>query len=122
MNRIILYCCNCVIAALIFNATIFAQILPPETIGSPRIIALQKELKQGHSNALTEFWSEISKKGAPLVETIDGDPAYSLVTFIWRAGEEHHYIAVFPLARPNPLPHLMSRLSGTDLWYKSYRL
>jgi enterochelin esterase family protein len=122
MNPIRLVCCYYVLAVGIFTTPLIAQSPQTERSVSPRILALQKELEQGRSNALTAFWSEIAKKGAPLIEPIEGDSAYALVTFIWRAEEEHKYIAVFPLARPNPLPHLMSRLPGTDLWYKCYRL
>ncbi|HEX8189091.1 MAG TPA: alpha/beta hydrolase-fold protein, partial [Pyrinomonadaceae bacterium] len=78
--------------------------------------------ESGRGDALEEFWREVSREGAPLVEPIKDDAADLLVTFLWRGGAAEKFVAVFPFARVNPLPHLFARLVGTDLRYRSYRL
>src|SRR5919202_1131994 len=99
-----------------------AQIEIRQPLDSPRLAALKKGLESGDGNALEEFWRQVSGEDAPLIEPIQGDAQNLLVTFLWRDAAAQKFVAVFPFARVNPLPHLMARLSGTDLWYKSYRL
>ena len=111
-----------IIVTLFLASYVNGQPAAGKAIGSPRLLALQRELENGQSEALERFWSEISNTGSPLVERIASDSEDLLVTFLWRTRGENQYIAVFPFARPNPLPHLMSHLPGTDLWYKSYLL
>ena len=99
-----------------------AQIEIRQPLDSPRLAALKKGLESGDRNALEEFWRQVSREGAPLIEPIQGDAQNLLVTFLWRDSVAQKFVAVFPFARVNPLPHLMARLKGTDLWYKSYKL
>jgi enterochelin esterase family protein len=89
---------------------------------SPRLSALKSALESGRGEALGEFWREVAGAGAPLVEPIQGDDQNLLVTFLWRDRAPEKFVAVFPFARVNPLPHLFARMEGTDLWYRSYRL
>lgn len=98
------------------------QLTPAQPLESPRLAALKRELESGRREALAEFWREVAREGTPLVESIKGDDQNLLVTFLWRDNSEQKFVAVFPFARVNPLPHLMARLEGTDVWYKSYRL
>jgi enterochelin esterase-like enzyme len=99
-----------------------SQITIQQPLDSPRLLALKNGLKSGRGDTLDEFWQEVAREGAPLVEPISGDGQNLLVTFLWRDKAEQKFVAVFPFARINPLPHLMARLEGTDVWYKSYRL
>lgn len=89
---------------------------------SPRLLTLKQALESGRGEALGEFWLEVARSGAPLVEPVRGDEQNFLVTFLWRDKAAEKFVAVFPFARVNPLPHLFARMEGTDLWYKSYRL
>jgi enterochelin esterase-like enzyme len=108
---------------LIFRCvTSFSQLPVQQPLESPRLKSLRIELANGSVGPLEAFWKEIKSKGAPLIEEMKGDDKNLLVTFIRRAKEENKYFAVFPMARANPLVHLMSKLSGTDLYYKSYQL
>jgi enterochelin esterase family protein len=98
------------------------QVAVGQTPDSPRLLALKRALESGHGEALEEFWREVARAGAPLVEPIKDDDDNLLVTFLWRDGAAEKYVAVFPFARVNPLPHIFARMGGTDLWYRSYRL
>ena len=89
---------------------------------SPRLLALKSALVSGRGAALGEFWRAVEREGTPLVEQIKDDDKNLLVTFLWRDRATEKFVAVFPFARINPLPHLFARMEGTDLWYKSYRL
>ncbi|HEX8293291.1 MAG TPA: alpha/beta hydrolase-fold protein [Pyrinomonadaceae bacterium] len=89
---------------------------------SPRLSALRRALGEGRGGAVEEFWREAAREGSPLVESIKGDEENLLVTFLWRDGAAEKYVAVFPFARVNPLPHLFARVEGTDVWFRSYRL
>ena len=99
-----------------------AQFIIQQPIDSPRLLALKNALESGRGEALAEFWREVLREGAPLVEPIKGDEQNLLVTFLWRDGAAEKFVAVFPFARVNPLPHLFARMGGTDVWYRSYTL
>jgi enterochelin esterase-like enzyme len=101
-----------------------AQTVVGQMPESPRLSALKRALEEGRrgGDALEEFWREVERAGAPLVEPLKDDDESLLVTFLRRDGAAEKFVAVFPFARVNPLPHLFKRLEGTDLWYRSYRL
>lgn len=117
----------CAVLLLLFSGLVAsprtaAQFTVVQPLDSPRLAALKRELEAGRAVALEEFWREVSRTGAPLVEPVEGDERNLLVTFLWREDAAQKFMAVFPFARVNPLPHLMARLPGTDVWFKSYRL
>jgi enterochelin esterase family protein len=99
-----------------------AQVTAGQTPESPRLSALKSALESGRGEALGEFWGEVTREGAPLVEPMKGDEQNLLVTFLWRDKADEKFVAVFPFARVNPLPHLFAHMEGTDIWYRSYRL
>ena len=90
---------------------------------SPRLSALEQQLKSGLAGALDAFWTVITKNGAPLVESIPGDKRDVLVTFLWR-GDTHteNVVLVDGPAADDYVNNQLSRLNGTDLWYRSYRI
>lgn len=110
------------LAGLLAPARAAAQTEAVQVPESPRLSALQRALESGRGEALGEFWREVERAEAPLVEPVQGDDENLLVTFLWRDGAAERFVAVFPFARVNPLPHLFARMGGTDLWYRSYRL
>src|SRR3989442_7017929 len=55
---------------------------------SPRLLALQDQLKSGDRDALNNFWKEITERGAPMIEGVPGSDSDVLVTILWRAREE----------------------------------
>jgi enterochelin esterase-like enzyme len=110
------------LVGLLAHARAAAQVVGGREPASPRLLALKSALESGRGEALGEFWRGVEREGAPLVEPIKGDGGHLLVTFLRRDGAAEKFVAVFPFARANPLPHLFARMGGTDLWFKSYRL
>lgn len=107
----------------------FTPLEPPrqaslETLASPRLAALQKELEAGNRTALENFWQGVAKQGAPLVEPVKGKSRYVWLTFLWRAKEEIKNVVVWSdLGNWRDLATLqMTRMADTDLWYKTYRV
>ncbi|MEO8971564.1 MAG: enterochelin esterase domain-containing protein, partial [Ktedonobacteraceae bacterium] len=96
-----------------------------ETLVSPRLTLLQSEIASGNSVALDQFWQEIARQGAPLIESVANTDADMLLTFLWR-GDEHtrNLVVVSALAGTYhswlTMKNQMYRLLDTDLWYKTY--
>lgn len=95
-----------------------------ETIISPRITILKQELQAGNRTALENFWNEVSKQGAPLIEPVKDENDYVWLTFLWQAKEETKNVVIWSdLGDWQNLTSLqMTQLPGTDLWYKTYRV
>src|SRR5262245_30636366 len=55
-----------------------------EPSASPRIAKLRNDIRDRGDAAVAEFWNEMQKNGAPLIEPLAGDPRHSLITFVWR--------------------------------------
>ncbi|KAL1914239.1 uncharacterized protein VTP21DRAFT_9079 [Calcarisporiella thermophila] len=90
---------------------------------SQRISQLEQSLNAGNASALDEFWDQVSKEGAPLIESIPNDNEHFLVTFIWKAASPTiKNVVVFfgPAGRDNPEQNQMTQLLATNLWYRSY--
>ena len=103
---------------------IWSQLTRPAAQGnivSPRLAALQRDLKAGNQSALETFWQEVNKSGTPLVETIKGNEKNALVTFLWRSKEPTHVVILSDFGA-NVASLTLTRLTTTDVWYKTYRL
>ena len=72
------------------------------------------------NGAEARFWQEIEQAGAPLVEASGGD---YLTTFLWRGeGRTTSVLVMSSLTFANePRELMMERLSGTDVWYRTYK-
>lgn len=93
-----------------------------DSISSPRLSVLKKEIEGGNRAALETFWQEVAKRGTPLVETIASDDRNVLVTFLWRAKDETRNVVVAGgIAGYDFINNQMSRLLDTDLWYRTYK-
>ena len=88
---------------------------------SPRLNALQKEIRASKSEALNHFWQEVTKHGTPLVEPIVGDEHHLLVTFLWRDTKDTRVIISNDFSK-TVHQMLLVRLPDTDVWYKTYRM
>lgn len=112
---------------LLFGILIFpaaGQVNSGEIPVSPALAALQKELKAENRSALEDFWQEVTKKGAPLVEPVPGESEYVWLTFLWQdKGNTENVVIWSDLGDWGNLDSLrMIRLSGTNVWYKTYRV
>jgi enterochelin esterase-like enzyme len=87
------------------------------------IQGLARQVSAGNANAVDDFWSRIAKQHAPLIEPGSADSDYSVVTFIWRGDQQtKNVVVVTPLALINFDDAILQNLSGTDVWYKTYRM
>ncbi|UNO39243.1 alpha/beta hydrolase-fold protein [Streptomyces sp. MST-110588] len=98
---------------------------------SPSLRALAEDVRAGRPGAVREFWERTAAAGTPLVEPDPTDPAYRLVTFLWRQDPDAPADDVLALLHTvtdkdrhahDLTPHLMSRLPGTDVWALTHRL
>lgn len=91
---------------------------------SPRIETLRAALTKGQKDASETFWREVTETGAPLVEAIEGEPDYRLVTFLWRDRGDTENVVVVGSAMAawrDWHKHMLTPLPESDLWYKTYR-
>lgn len=91
---------------------------------SPRIEMLRATLTEGQKDALEAFWREVTATGAPLVEAVEGEQDYRLVTFLWRDREDTENVVVVGSAMAgwrDWQKHMLTHLPESDLWYKTYR-
>ncbi|HEX4964510.1 MAG TPA: enterochelin esterase [Thermoanaerobaculia bacterium] len=98
-----------------------------EDLASPRLGSLHREMEAGGLATLERFWHRLAEEGTPLVEPVAGEGSDRLVTFLWRGGDETRNVLV--VASPSNLASeegiaeaRLSRLPGTDVWYKSRRM
>ncbi len=88
---------------------------------SPRLSTLKKSIEGGDKTALENFWQEVAKEGAPLIEPVKDDPRQRLVTFLWRDARETRVIVNNDFSK-SVLQMLLVRLGATDVWYKTMRM
>lgn len=92
-------------------------------IKDKRIKRLEDELEKGNNKALKVFWEYISKKGTPLIEDIEGEDDYCLVTLIYREKKKLKNVVLIPPVGMRKLENCkMDKVSETDLWYISYKV
>jgi enterochelin esterase-like enzyme len=125
MNRIYIV----LALSILFSFSEHRQIYHTRTFGSqgvappssPRVAALLNQLQKGNRSAITQFWEDVRKAGTPLVEPIPGDGKNVLVTFLWHGTEDTRNVVVFlQTGGLNPADNQMTRLSDSDVWYRSY--
>lgn len=83
---------------------------------SPRLQALVQTLAAG--GGTEDFWQERARQGSPLVEPLSEHE--SLVTFLWRGTPETRSVRLFGSPSGNHDP--LQRLSGSDVWWTSFRM
>lgn len=87
----------------------------PRSLLSPRMRALSADPTQ-----LEKFWTETKRAGTPLIEPGD-DADSSWVTFLYRGPVAHGVSVSWPMWTYELQDTALTRLSGTDLWWKSVR-
>jgi enterochelin esterase family protein len=91
---------------------------------SPRIAKLRSDIATEGAAAVDQFWNEVRRNGAPLIESIPDDN-HSLVTFVWRGSAEAKNVVITDgvsvgVGGVDPLNSEMVRISDTDIWYRTY--
>jgi enterochelin esterase family protein len=86
---------------------------------STRLARLTQDLRSGQSESLASFWREVAGKG-PIVQEIPGNDREFDVTFVWREVYDTRNALLDWCPRAEDC--YMSRLPGTDVWYKTVRL
>ncbi|MBP2401368.1 enterochelin esterase family protein [Streptomyces syringium] len=98
---------------------------------SPVLSELAAAVEAGKPDAVETFWARAAATGTPLVEADATDPAYRLVTFLWRDDPREPASDVLALLHTvtdkdrhahDLTPHLMEKVPGTDVWAISHRL
>lgn len=85
------------------------------SLTGPRVAALEKEL--------AEFWRHVEEQGTPLIEPIEDEPGWHLVTFLWRdKGDGRTVIILSGPGHWDAREDVMRRLPGSDVWFRTYRL
>lgn len=88
---------------------------------SPRMNSLATSLAKGDQNALARFWREIDGK-APLIEPVGNDSRDCWVTFVWRGNSKTQKVGLLgDLPYADRAKWYMTRLAGTDVWFKTER-
>jgi enterochelin esterase-like enzyme len=110
------------LAALPFAASIGARTTEPAVFDSPAISALRKSAQKDARAAEAQFWATVQRVGTPLVEPIPGDTTNVLFTFLWHGDSATKNVALVntAVASYEPAQALLTRVSGTDVWYRSY--
>jgi enterochelin esterase-like enzyme len=91
---------------------------------SPRLDALRRQAASGNAD-INAFWKQVTAEGTPLVESIEKDPQYQLVTFLWRGTPETRNVfpnGSFKIGGRYPLDYVFHQIPLTDVWYLTVRL
>ncbi|WBW97788.1 alpha/beta hydrolase [Oceanirhabdus sp. W0125-5] len=90
---------------------------------------LYQEIESGNIKFLDSFWSTIEEIGTPIIESIDGDNNYSLVTFIYKGDENTDTLQLYipTNVHPDNIDNTSYGLSefkfecipNTNVWYTS---
>ena len=91
------------------------------------MIRLLKELSAGNTAELDTFYQEASRQGTPLIEPLEGDDKYALVTFLWFApGVLKNVVLISEVVggwwRNGFSESRLFRMQNTNLYYRSYHV
>ena len=103
-----------------------AQQSSRQAIEPPLVRQLQADLNRVDrpDSVVQGFWSGLTRSGTPIVETIGDSHGSTLqVSFYWHGDSATHAVALItPLALLDIQASALSRVEGTDVWYKSLNL
>jgi enterochelin esterase-like enzyme len=93
---------------------------------SPAISALARDIESAKQSAEDVFWRQVAERGTPLIERVNEDPAYVLVTFVWRGDPSTTRVVLAgqlgQLNGTRPSDNELVLLAGTSVWHRSYWL
>ena len=88
-----------------------------------KIKQLEAQLNAGNKEALELFWKDIKIKSNPIVEDIDNDEKYKIVTIVFREKKKLNNVVLIPPVGMRKLEQcIMEKLPQSDLWYISYKV
>jgi enterochelin esterase-like enzyme len=93
-----------------------------DTILSPTLAHLEKELRAGNEEALHAFWEYVASEGTPLLEATEKEDEV-LLTFLWRSEteEEENVLMLGGPAGWNLEEAKLVRLLDTNVYYRTVR-
>ena len=84
------------------------------SVTSTRLAGLEKHL--------ADFWRHVEEEGAPLVEPIEDEPGWYLVTFLRRdQGDGRTAIILGGPGHWDAREDVLRRLPASDVWFRTYR-
>ncbi|MFC8516117.1 enterochelin esterase [Streptomyces sp. NPDC057257] len=101
----------------------------PVRVTGPRIARLVARsataTEAQRATLVADFWNEVERLGAPLIEELVGEPEYRAVTFLWRGHRATRQVLLFAcgIADHERLAEsLLEQVPGTDVWHLGLRL
>jgi enterochelin esterase family protein len=89
---------------------------------SQTIASVRKQIQSSPEIAERKFWASVHRNGAPLIEPVPGEKDYSFVTFLWHGDSQTRNVVIFDGVAGFDAKDRMTRIDGTDVWYKTYRV
>ena len=118
---------SCVLVLALLSASQAAE--PAQAAPeSPILAELAQRLAANDGQALAEFWKEVERRSAPLIEPVAGSSGEIWVTFLFRApaGQAESNVRIFgelgEIDKPVPTAGPLIRLAGSDVEYRTYRM
>lgn len=87
------------------------------------IIKKLKNNLASNNNYIEEFWEKIKEVGTPIIEDIQGEEKYSLVTFLYEGDNSTKNVFIYgsvPGYRYSE--NVMENLENTNVFYKTYKV
>jgi enterochelin esterase family protein len=90
---------------------------------SEKINTLKRNILEGNTNGINEFWKDIKQNKTPIIEEICGDTDNVLITFLYEGSNKVENVVVLDgcvgLDYEN---NKMDRILDTDIWYKTFKV
>lgn len=90
---------------------------------SEKINKLKRDILEGNTKAIDEFWKEIKENNTPIIEEIQGDTDNVLITFLYEGDKEVENVVVLDGGLGLDYEkNKMDRIQDTDIWYKTFKV
>ncbi len=90
---------------------------------SEKINKLKRDILEGNTKAIDEFWKEVKENNTPIIEEIQGDTDNVLITFLYEGDKEVQNVVVLDgcvgLDYEN---NKMYSILDTYIWYKTFKV
>jgi enterochelin esterase family protein len=90
---------------------------------SRKLLAFDRSCRRGGKRSIERNWTQLTRRGLPLVERIPGDPENRWITFVWRPRGRVTSPSVYtPIANFATRETALQPLGTTGVWYRSFRV